>query len=89
MAESYGVLFKEPEKASPAAAAGIEQDDVVTSINGSPLQHARDFSSIISSMAPGTTVSLTTWRGGEWFQRTVVVGSSECPDPTAQLPSTR
>ena len=82
MAEPYGAIFDQPKAASPAADAGIEAGDVITAINGSPLIRASDFVAIISSMAPNTTVYLTTWRGGEWFQRKVVLGSFKCPDPT-------
>jgi hypothetical protein len=44
----------------------------LTSINGSP------FAGIISAMAPGTSVYLYTWRGGEARQVTVVLGSAQC-----------
>jgi len=89
MAEPYGAIFDQPKAGSPAANAGIESGDVITAINGSPLMRASDFAAIISSMAPNTTVYLTTWRGGEWFQRKLIVGSSECPNPTAWLGPTR
>jgi hypothetical protein len=45
---------------------------------------ASDFAGIISALAPGTTVYFNTWRGGEWFQRALIVGSSKCPAPTAR-----
>jgi S1-C subfamily serine protease len=85
MAEPYGAIFDQPKAGSPAANAGIEQGDVLTAINGSPLMRSSDFAEIISMMAPGTSVYLDTWRGGEWFQRTLILGSSKCPDPTGQL----
>jgi membrane-associated protease RseP (regulator of RpoE activity) len=85
MAEPYGAVFDHPEAGSPAANAGIEAGDVITAINDSPLMRSSDFAAIISSMAPGTTVYLTTWRGGEWFQRKLILGSSKCPDPTGRL----
>ena len=83
LTELYGAIFDQPEAGSPAANAGIEAGDVITAINGSPLVRSSDFAAIISSMAPDTTVYFTTWRGGEWFQRTLILGSSRCPDPTA------
>jgi membrane-associated protease RseP (regulator of RpoE activity) len=57
MAETYGAIFDRPEPGSPAESAGIEQGDVLTAINGSPLMQASDFAKIISAMAPGTAVS--------------------------------
>jgi serine protease Do len=64
MAEPYGAIFDQPKAGSPAANAGIEVGDVITAINGSLLMRSSDFTAIISSMAPGTTVYLTTWRSG-------------------------
>ena len=81
MAVPYGAIFDQPEPGSPAANAHIEQGDVLTAINGSPLMRSSDFVEIISMMAPSTSVYLDTWRSGEFMQVTVILGSSECPQP--------
>jgi serine protease Do len=78
MTEPYGAIFERPEPGSPAAGAHIEEGDVLTAINGSPLMRASDFAEIISMMAPGTSVCLNTWRSGEAMQVTVVLGSVQC-----------
>jgi serine protease Do len=78
MAEPYGAIFDRPEPGSPAAAAGIEQGDVLTAINGSPLMRASDFAGIISAMAPKTKVYLNTSRDGEAMQVTLTLGSAPC-----------
>ena len=78
MAEPYGAIFEQPEPGSPAATAGIEQGDVLTAINGSPLMRSSDFAGIISMMAPGTLVYLDTWRDGETIQVKLMLGSAEC-----------
>ena len=52
MAVPYGAIFDRPEPDSPAAKAHIEQGDVLTAINGSPLRRSSDFAGIISEMAP-------------------------------------
>ena len=76
MAVPYGAIFDQPEPGSPAAKAHIEQGDVLTAINGSPLMRSSDFAGIISKMAPGTTVYLATWRNGEARQITLTLGSA-------------
>src|SRR6516165_9607991 len=76
MAVPYGAIFDQPEPGSPAANAHIEQGDVLTAINGSPLMRSSDFAGIISTMAPGTTVYLATWRNGEARQITLTLSSS-------------
>jgi serine protease Do len=78
MAEPYGAIFDRPEPGSPAATAGIEQGDVLTAINGSPLMRSSDFAGIISMMAPGTSVYLNTWRDGEAMQVKLMLGSAQC-----------
>jgi serine protease Do len=78
MAEPYGAIFDRPEPGSPAAAAGIEQGDVLTAINGSPLMRASDFAGIISAMAPDTQVYLNTSRDGEAMQVRLILGSAPC-----------
>jgi len=78
MAEPYGAIFEQPDPGSPAAAAHIEQGDVLTAINGSPLMRASDFAGIISAMAPATQVYLNTSRDGEARQVTVILGSAPC-----------
>jgi serine protease Do len=78
MAEPYGAIFERPEPDSPAATADIEQGDVLTAINGSPLMRSSDFARIISMMAPGTSVYLNTWRDGEAREVSLTLGSAHC-----------
>jgi S1-C subfamily serine protease len=78
MAEPYGAIFDRPEPGGPAANAGIEQGDVLTAINGSPLMHASDFAATISMTAPGTSVYFNTSRNGEALQITLILGSTPC-----------
>jgi S1-C subfamily serine protease len=78
MAEPYGAIFDQPEPGSPAATAGIEQGDVLTAINGTPLVRSSDFAGIISMMSPGTPVYLNTWRDGEAMQVKLILGSAQC-----------
>jgi len=79
MAAPYGAIFDKPEAGSPAATAGIEQGDVLTAINGSPLTSWTDFAKIISMTAPGTTVYLNTVRNGETMPIKLIIGSAQCP----------
>ena len=70
-----GAIFATPQPGSPAANAGMEAFDVVTLVNGSPLEHARDFAPLISAIAPGSSVYLNTNRNGQLIMVTVTVGS--------------
>jgi serine protease Do len=79
MTELYGGIFDQPEAGSPAADAGIEQGDVLTSVDGSPLMRAGDFAKTIAAMAPGTTVHLYTWRDRQPRDVKLVLGEAQCP----------
>ena len=68
-----------PKLKGPAAAAGIEAGDVVTTINGTPLSKSADFEDVIAQFAPGSFVHLTTLRDGELFDRTITLGYGRCP----------
>jgi serine protease Do len=78
MAAPYGAIFDKPEAGSPAATAGIEQGDVLTAINGSPLMSSTDFAKIISMTAPGTPLYLNTVRNGETMPIKLIIGSAQC-----------
>jgi C-terminal processing protease CtpA/Prc len=78
MATPYGAIFDQPEAGSPAATAGIQQGDVLTAINGSPLMNWTDFAKIISKTAPGTTVYLNRVRNGETMPIKLIIGSTQC-----------
>jgi serine protease Do len=84
MAEPYGAILGRPRPGSAAAKAGIERYDVVTAIEGVPLQSWRDFAPAIARMAPGTVVHLTTWRSRQLTQKRVIVGPAGCADSAAK-----
>jgi serine protease Do len=79
MAEPYGAIFDQPEAGSPAAHAGIQAGDVITSINGANVMRSSDFASMISAMAPSTPVSLNTYRDGQMIEVKLRRGSGKCP----------
>jgi serine protease Do len=60
-----GALVAEPQPGSPATKAGIESGDVITAVNGQAIKDARDLAKKISSMPPGTSVSLSVLHKGQ------------------------
>jgi S1-C subfamily serine protease len=79
MAAPYGAIFDQPEPGSAAAVAGIQEGDVVTSVNGAAIARAADFTAMISQLAPGSLVSLVTYRNGQPNEFRMVATSSKCP----------
>jgi serine protease Do len=73
-----GALVADPQASGPAAKAGIESGDVITSVNGTPVKDARDLAKKIGAQAPGETVKLGVVRKGA--EKTVTVTLGTIPD---------
>ncbi|HLG47075.1 MAG TPA: Do family serine endopeptidase [Reyranella sp.] len=65
MKKAEGALVAEPQKDGPAAKAGIESGDVITSVNGENVKDARELARTIGGMAPGTAVKLDVLHKGQ------------------------
>ncbi|HEY0233945.1 MAG TPA: PDZ domain-containing protein, partial [Afipia sp.] len=76
-----GALVAEPQSNGPAAKAGIESGDVITSVNSQPVKDARELARTIGSMAPGATVKLAVLRKGQ--DKTVSLTLGELPNAKA------
>ena len=73
--QATGALVSEPQKNSPAATAGIQSGDVITSVDGTPIHDARELARKIGTMAPGASVKLGTIHGGQDKTVTLTLGT--------------
>jgi len=78
MKKPGGALVAEPQKDGPAAKAGIQSGDVITSVNDNPVTDARDLARKIGGMAPGATVKLGVLRAGA--EKTLSLTLGELPN---------
>src|SRR5262245_66575850 len=62
MKEDKGALVAEPRTDGPAAKAGVLSGDVITALNGQPVNDIRDLAKQIGDLAPGAMAKLTIWR---------------------------
>jgi len=62
---------------SPAAKAGLKQNDVVTEINGQRVEGSEQFRRMIHEIPAGRTANLTVWRDGRSQNIKVTVGKPE------------
>jgi serine protease Do len=76
--QARGAMVDNPQDGSPAAKAGIEAGDVITSVNGAEVKDARDLARNISMIAPGTSVKLDVLHKGE--SKTLTVALAEMPN---------
>src|SRR6186713_1159583 len=65
MKKAEGALVAEPQANGPAAKAGIEAGDVITSVNGEPVKDARELARTIGGFAPGNSVKLNVTHKGQ------------------------
>ena len=63
--KAEGALVAEPQADGPAAKAGIESGDVITSVNGEPVKDARELARTIGGLAPGNAVKLNVLHKGQ------------------------
>jgi len=59
-----GVAVGQVVSGTPADSAGVQPGDVIQSINGKPINSQAEFTTAISSMKPGTQVTLRVWSQG-------------------------
>ena len=70
---SNGVRVEQVRPGTPAARAGLQAGDVITTIGGKAVRSASDLSSAIDAKKPGDRVSLTYTRSGQSHSVTVTL----------------
>jgi serine protease Do len=73
--ETTGALVSEPQKDSPAAKAGIQSGDIITSVNDAPVHDPRELARKIGTMVPGSSVKLGVTHQGQTKTLTLTLGT--------------
>jgi serine protease Do len=97
LADAKGAIVREPAADGPAGAAGVKSGDIITAVDGDPVDDALDLSRTIAGKAPDSTVELTIWRDGAETKLSVKLQTltedvaqaqpNTPPTPPAPLPS--
>ena len=69
-----GVVIAQTVPGGAAERAGLRAGDIVTTVNGSPVEDSNAFRNRIASTGPGSEVTLTVVRNGQTEQRTARLG---------------
>lgn len=69
-----GALVSQIASNGPAAAAGIQQGDVITGVNGTSISDAQGLLTVLAQEKPGNTISLKIDRNGTTMTVTVYLG---------------
>src|SRR2546421_320810 len=72
-----GVFLGKIVPDSPAAKAGLKENDVVTEINGQRVEGAAQFRRMIHEIPAGRSIQLTVWRDGRTQTISATLGKSE------------
>jgi serine protease Do len=72
-----GVVLERIVSDSPAAKAGLKENDVVTEINGQRVEGVAQFRRMIREIPAGRSVQLTVWRDGRAQTLNVALGKAE------------
>ena len=72
-----GVVLGKIVPDSPAAKAGLKENDVVTEINGQRVEGAAQFRRMIHEIPAGRSIQLTVWRDGRAQTISATLGKSE------------
>jgi serine protease Do len=62
--DDRGVEVKRVEENSPAAKAGLKENDVILEVNGKSVENIEHFIRSVAEGQPGSKIDLTIWRNG-------------------------
>ena len=74
MPEPRGVAIAAIQPNGPAATAGLQEGDIITALNNEPVNESNQLRNRIATLAPGTEVTLTIFRGGSEQQIRATLG---------------
>ncbi|HXY00118.1 MAG TPA: PDZ domain-containing protein [Candidatus Limnocylindrales bacterium] len=73
----HGVVLGKIVPDSPAAKAGLKENDVITEINGQRVEGTEQFRRMIREIPTGRTAQITLWRDGHSQTVSVTIGKLE------------
>ena len=98
LADAKGAIVSNVAEDGPAGPAGIESGDIITAVDGDPIDDALDLSRTIAGKSPDSSVELTIWRDGAETTVSVTLGKldeeqvaqteeDQAPVPPAAVPA--
>jgi serine protease Do len=80
--DQKGVLVASVEPNGPSEKAGVKTGDVITGLNGKPVESGRQLSRSVAGLRPGSQATLTVIRDGRSQDITVTIGQRPSEEST-------
>jgi len=77
LGKAAGAVVRNVTAGSPAEKGGVEGGDVITKVDGKPVEHAADLRRLIAAVKPGAKATLTVFRRGSTKDLVVTLGEDE------------
>jgi serine protease Do len=78
-----GALVSEVRDGSPAASAGLKPGDVITGLDGKPIQAMRDLPHLVAALQPGDAAKLTVLRDKRPIAVAITIGNLDKAEQVA------
>src|SRR5262249_12357201 len=82
--DAKGVIVDSVDEDSPAGRAALQPGDLITALNGHPVENGHDLAFAVAGIKPGAEASLTIWRNGAERTASVTVGAFPKQEESAQ-----
>ena len=76
LAGMQGAVVQEVVAGSPAEAAGVQVGDIITAVDGTPIDANHRLADVVSQYQPGDRVKLKVWRAGDAKSVTATLGEN-------------
>jgi serine protease Do len=70
-----GAVVTDVSEGTPAAAAGLQPDDVIVAADGQPIESGRALTRTVALKPPGSALALSVYRGGKQEEVKVTLGT--------------
>ncbi|WP_284615564.1 DegQ family serine endoprotease [Aquabacterium humicola] len=77
LGKPVGAMVRGAESGGPAEKAGIEAGDIITKVDGKPIESSADLPRIVGGIKPGSKTTLQVFRRGGYRDLTVTVAEFE------------
>ena len=69
-----GASVQQVVEGGPAEKAGLQENDIITAVNGTEISYSGELVEIVGNCAPGDELTLSVYRQGETLELTLTVG---------------